>query len=364
MKLTVSLFGKLRIFSDFIEPIHRAGFGEELREWLLGGSRSDEILSDPRLAFRLAWPRPEARRLLAAVLWASSDSVGRSCPFALFSEIPPRKLKVRSLAEWPLSLAAVWDGLEEIAAADSGRRWVELEANQSAPLDIQAAVRAARLRVSPRKGWVDTLEEDLARWPARDFLAALLGPEGEDRFASLAWRLAEAARSLPEDEDPTLALRLPAARGFPVESVAGFWLEVIAGLAEHRLEKPPVMALPAAAAHDRGILILFRDLIGADFDLLFGRGEQHRYLVDLLGEGGAPAGGTRARGAAPAAGAAPVAGAAPAAGAGPAADARPEAREAFTARCRDGVVAAGSALDIARLPLRQWMQEVSLQRRV
>src|SRR5690606_4770515 len=134
-KLRVSCFGKLPIFSDFIEPVHRTRARDDLRQWRAAGagrpprgaagpgrapraSRRADGSGLPRRAYRVVWPVRGGKEIIIALIWSSSDAVGRSFPFALYTQARPRRLGIASAADLPFAAEPVWSRLEEIASTE------------------------------------------------------------------------------------------------------------------------------------------------------------------------------------------------------------------------------------------------------
>src|SRR5690606_12175025 len=129
-KLRVSCFGKLPIFPDFLEPVHRTRARDDLRQWLAAGAGRPSSGADgsglPRRAYRVVWPVRGGKEIIIALIWSSSDAVGRSFPFALYTQARPRRLGIASAADLPFAAEPVWSRLEEIASTEEGVPWVDL----------------------------------------------------------------------------------------------------------------------------------------------------------------------------------------------------------------------------------------------
>lgn len=282
VKLTASLFGKLRVYADFIEPTHRVRYGGELREWLTRGAEKGAAGLDAQEPSRLLWPDDRGRRAIAAVVWASADAIGRRFPFCLFSEVPLRKLAARSAADWPSLVAPVWDGLAALATCGGGRSWTAADRDGVAVEEVRDRVGRARIlcpRDPPPSGPFSAISARREEGDA--FLSRLLGAAHPVLFPRTVASLAGVARGLTGREPSPVAVCLRASEQVAPEDQAAFWLGSIEGMAGSRQERAPGLWLPPRARPDSGLWILYRPWLPLDAGVIFGADAPHSWLVDL-----------------------------------------------------------------------------------
>jgi len=281
-KLRVSCFGKLPIFSDFIEPVHRTRARDDLRQWLAAGAGRPSSGADgsglPRRAYRVVWPVRGGKEIIIALIWSSSDAVGRSFPFALYTQARPRRLGIASAADLPFAAEPVWSRLEEIASTEEGVPWVDLSTGTIAPRSVQETLAHARIvperSLSPRS-------LRAARLLAADASQAFecLGPAANRQsFARVLVRLAGVVSAITRGG--TAAIRLP--RNEPMNALlhATFWLELVSGIA--RKKSPlPVLFVPLGRADDARAWLFYRDPLPVDIPVLFGLQSGHAWMDDL-----------------------------------------------------------------------------------
>ena len=286
MKLRVSCFGKLRIFADFVEPTHRTGFSDELRQWLVAATAASEPSSsqqedgETQQCYRVVWPHSRGKKLLVAILWNSRDQVGRSFPFCVYTELPVRKLRLERVAALPLVLDPLWDQLLRIASNGAGQPWVELEGSQLDVTEVQQKIKKARLDFDPKSVPEDLLEKRLVAIEAERFATCCLGPDGRALWPHMVAGLENLGMELLGAE-PLIALRLPGTQEIDSRSQAAFWLRLIETLAGGDAGALPSLFLSVGDGGRTGLWLLFREPLQADLPLLFGDGPAHDYLLDL-----------------------------------------------------------------------------------
>lgn len=281
----VSCFGKLPFFSDFIEPVHRTGFGSELREWLQGavGHQDAHRINERALplVYRFAWPLHGGREVLVGVLWSSADAVGRWFPFCLYTEIPVKKLGLAALEELPVALAPIWEELQGLAVHADGRSWTEIGPGEASQAEVQKRLLDFRLEVGPDRQHGVTLDQALEAYEALDYLERLFTASFWVFYPRAAWSLVDLGRTLAEVPTAALGVRLPASESISQVVQAGFWLRSLRCLSGEGFTRLPTLFLPLRSESERGVLVLFRDPLPHDLQVLFGNLGGHDYLTDL-----------------------------------------------------------------------------------
>ncbi len=284
-KAPVSCFGKLPFFSDFIEPVHSTGFSPQLRRWLeeAVGYQDTQRLNERALplVYRFSWPIKKGKELIVGVLWSSSDSVGRWFPFCLFTEIPTKKLGLQSVEDFPTVLAPIWDELQSLAVSPQGKLWTECTTEDASQAEVQKKLLDHKLIIPKSEDTLRVLEEALQAHSALDFLERLFTASFWVFYPRAAWGLVDVGRSLGEVDNAAVGVRLPASESVSGIVQAGFWLRSLKKLSGDRLDRLPTMFLPLRSESERGVLLLFRDPLPHDLQVLFGDLGGHDYLADF-----------------------------------------------------------------------------------
>lgn len=296
-KVPVSCFGKLKIFSDFIEPVNKTGYGQELREWVVSavgseGPRLGQATLSPTF-YRMAWPIRDRKEIIAGALWPSRDAVGRWFPFCIFTQVARSKLGIKSLQELPLAMSSLWYRLEQLALHPSGKIWPDLEPGEASEREIQKAVMDARIAVRNDEPQFSRFEDTLRGLGALEFLEKLFSPSFWVFYPRAAWILVDITRAMAQERNLAVGLRLPASEELSAAHQAAFWLRMLERLTGDALrDRYPVVFLPVRSAAEKGIWLLFREPMSWDLHLLFGGDREHDYLHDLRRHD-APAGNDR-----------------------------------------------------------------------
>jgi type VI secretion system ImpM family protein len=286
--LRVGCFGKLRIFSDFVEPVHKVDFGQALRQWLVAavggeGPRLEEDGGGEGTVYRFLWPQEDGKEALVGVLWSSRDAVGRWFPFTLFTQLPLKRLGARLLEELPLAVHPLWVALQELALHRSGKPYPELAPGDAPVQELQKQVMDARVASPASAPLRGEFEESLRSLKALSLLEALFSPAFWVFYPRAAWVLIDAVRALRADGGigSAVALRLPASPELNAAYQAGFWLRSVERLGAGRIRRPPVIFLPLREAVEKGIWLLWREPVALDLQVLMGRAAGHSFLGDL-----------------------------------------------------------------------------------
>lgn len=229
--------------------------------------------SSPGFDFLAA--EPEGRGAIAGRLWPSSDSAGRSFPFALYRGIQRRDLKPDLAAMLP-RLSSVWNALDGLAR-QGDRPWTDGGADIAT---VRAAIRGAK---------ADLAEPEAARGDARGFrerepwpiLAAIFPQRGPAEIAAALVRFGRFLDNLAAPEHPAVALRVPRSEELSASEQALFW----AAWMETRLGRPA--PLPRLFIQGRGeeaakgFWFLYRAPLVQDAEVLFHGRATHEYICDL-----------------------------------------------------------------------------------
>lgn len=299
--LRVTCFGKLPIYSDFVEPVHRTRFADDLRTWLAAGAgRPAENPGAPksreaRRAYRVAWPLRKGKEILVAVLWSSHDAVHRSFPFAIYTQVKTRRLGLTALAELPFALEELWNDLVGLASTPDGIPWVDLAPGSVDPRGIQTALEKARIELRPQakrrelrttgrndgRGGSDRIGCGSGRLLAAgtsELIELLSPPHDPAGFPRVAWRIAAIVRTI--EHGGASALWLPASDRLSVLLVASFFLEMISSLATRPIPLPGLF-LPLGAPSGAALWLFFREPMPIDLPLLLADGTPHAWVEDL-----------------------------------------------------------------------------------
>ncbi|MEM7235814.1 MAG: hypothetical protein AAF517_26835, partial [Planctomycetota bacterium] len=95
--VSVSCFGKLPLYADFIEPFGKVTHDPLIRDWITAAVRGDPDTEGGPERIPYSGPYrillPSDRVYQVAVLWLSRDARGRFFPFTLYTEFRRKDLK-------------------------------------------------------------------------------------------------------------------------------------------------------------------------------------------------------------------------------------------------------------------------------
>ncbi len=305
----VGCLGKVPFSPDYDLEARLGGEAEEaLGEWLHaipkpvpGAGHFPQ--SGPAEGYAFLLREAGRRRAIAGRLWPSSDSAGRSFPFAVYIGLGRKELQ-GGLGATVERLEPAWKALE-FMASDGGQYWTEIRHSSTMGL---AGARDRLLKAKiPHGEWIPSLPGDIGRRTRElglgPFLSTLFPGDTPARSGATFLSLARFLRNLDGVEKPRFAILAPFGQGLPEVLQLTFWIEWIN---RRRRTEPALMTtvlddhfwiepiskiggtlLPEAVFLPRGpggcLLLVFRDLMPQDGEpLLYGR-PPHEYLLDLTG---------------------------------------------------------------------------------
>jgi type VI secretion system ImpM family protein len=225
----VAGFGKVPALDDFVRSPPRSDEMTAFEEWVtgamqLGESRrgpawKDDLAAAGTLAF--LWGGSAAakgRGLLAGVVKASHDSVGRAFPIVIGAPLP-------------VSTFAVAPHLAPIALADFFREAAKAAANASharSQAEFQLAVTAPR---APTLEDIAPAATTYATWTqstrARAHFGATFGSEGPAQPEYAVHTIVDATHPFRGREAPPVSLGMRAPLRNPAETTAATWVDLV-----------------------------------------------------------------------------------------------------------------------------------------